>query len=285
MARCLTRHLGDASGALAPFEVGIAAQRAQAAAGRIHQHAIDLGREPLHARIGFAVDELRMHVRQPRALEPRLQVGEPLVRGVEGIQAALRVHQRTERQRLAAGAGAESPPPSRGAGARPDRPAAGCPRPALRPCLPGTADDAAAPAWSRGARPPASTAVGFGANAVALERGQHLVARREQGVDPQVERRGLQQPARELFQLGPARSSRARRSYSQSGRLRRTAGGSCAWSIAARLREPGSRRRREQRRQLAHAEADLQGQRGQRQPPRHAARRRAARAGAGGAAP
>ena len=48
-----------------------------------------------------------MDVRQPRARKPRLHVREALVDDVERIQPTLRAHQRAERERLAAGAGAE----------------------------------------------------------------------------------------------------------------------------------------------------------------------------------
>ena len=43
----------------------------------------------------------------PERVEPRREVGEPLSRDVERVEASLRAHQRAEQQRLAAGAGAE----------------------------------------------------------------------------------------------------------------------------------------------------------------------------------
>ncbi len=48
-----------------------------------------------------------MHVRQPRARESRLEVGEPLGDDVECVETAMRAHQRAQQQRLASGAGAE----------------------------------------------------------------------------------------------------------------------------------------------------------------------------------
>ena len=62
---------------LPPLEIGIAAQRAEAGARRVDEHAVDLAGEPLDLRVALVRDQLRMHVRQPRAREPRLQVREP----------------------------------------------------------------------------------------------------------------------------------------------------------------------------------------------------------------
>ena len=48
-----------------------------------------------------------MHVRQTRARQSGLEVGEAPQRNVEGVHASLRAHQRAQEQRLSARAGAE----------------------------------------------------------------------------------------------------------------------------------------------------------------------------------
>jgi hypothetical protein len=101
MERCLT--VSSAT----PFQIGIAAQRAKAAARRIDQHAVDLARQPPHALVVLGIKHLRVHVRQLRAAQSRRQVGQPSFRYVEGIQATGRLHHGAQQQRLAAGAGAE----------------------------------------------------------------------------------------------------------------------------------------------------------------------------------
>ena len=67
----------------------------------------DAAAELARAGIALAGDELRMHVRQARALEPQFELRQPLVDDVVGVDPALRAHQRAEQERLAAGAGAE----------------------------------------------------------------------------------------------------------------------------------------------------------------------------------
>src|SRR5690242_4579881 len=78
--------LGHALRRLAPFHVGIAAQGAEPAAGRVHENAVDLAGETLHPRIVRALYALRMDVREPRAGEPRLQAGEAFRRDVERVE-------------------------------------------------------------------------------------------------------------------------------------------------------------------------------------------------------
>ena len=63
--------LDDARLLLPPFQIGVAAQRAESAARRIDQHAIDLARETLDLRVVLAVDQHRVHVRQATAREAR----------------------------------------------------------------------------------------------------------------------------------------------------------------------------------------------------------------------
>src|SRR5882762_8516460 len=103
----LFHQLGYILRRLAPFHVGIAPQRPKAAAGRVHQHAVDLARQTLHARVVHALDPLRVHVREPRARESRFQPGEPLRGDIERIEAPCRAHKRSEGERLAARACAE----------------------------------------------------------------------------------------------------------------------------------------------------------------------------------
>jgi hypothetical protein len=105
--RLLGGELGQRLGALAPLEVGVAAQGAEAAARRIDQHPVDLAGQALDARVVLAGDDHRVDVGQARAGDPRLELAEPLVGHVEGVQAAGVAHQRAEQQGLAAGAGAE----------------------------------------------------------------------------------------------------------------------------------------------------------------------------------
>src|SRR5260221_140724 len=103
----LFHELGDILRRLAPFHVGIAPQRPEAAARRVPQHAVDLARQTLHARVVHAFDPLRVHVREPRARESGLQPGEPLRGDIERVQAPRRAHKRSEGERLAARACAE----------------------------------------------------------------------------------------------------------------------------------------------------------------------------------
>jgi hypothetical protein len=95
------------SGRLAPFQVRVAAQGAQAGAGRVHQHPVELAGQALHLGVPFVGDEQALDVGQPGAGQARLQFGQALFRHVEGIEAAGAVHQGAQQQGLAAGAGAE----------------------------------------------------------------------------------------------------------------------------------------------------------------------------------
>ena len=76
--RLLGRQLRNGRFRLAPFEIGIAAQRAEAGARRVHQHAVDLAGEPLHLGVALALQQLRMNVRQAGALQARRKVRETL---------------------------------------------------------------------------------------------------------------------------------------------------------------------------------------------------------------
>src|SRR5437773_12539752 len=89
------------------LHVGIAPQGPEAAAGCIHEHAVDLTGEALHARVVHALDPLRMHVGQSRARKPGLQRGEPLRGDIERVEASRRAHEGPECERLATRARAE----------------------------------------------------------------------------------------------------------------------------------------------------------------------------------
>ena len=103
----LGREFLDRVARLAPLEVGIAAQRAQPAAGRVDQHAVDLAGQSLDLGVVLAVDQHRVDVGQPAARQARLELGQALLGHVEGIEAPGRAHRRAQRQGLAARAGAE----------------------------------------------------------------------------------------------------------------------------------------------------------------------------------
>ena len=61
--RLLGDELIDVGRRLPPLEIGIAAQRPEAAARRIDENAIDLAGESLHFGIALVRDHLRVHVR------------------------------------------------------------------------------------------------------------------------------------------------------------------------------------------------------------------------------
>ena len=101
-----------ASSAMAPspwrhFRSGIAPQRAEAAAGRVHQHAVELAGEALRAHVALARQHDRMHVGDARARRARRELAQALLRHVHRVDAAGAVHQHRQRERLAARAGAE----------------------------------------------------------------------------------------------------------------------------------------------------------------------------------
>jgi hypothetical protein len=105
--RLLDRQLGDRILALPPFEVGIAAQRAEAGTRSVDQHAVDLAGQALDPGVALVLDADRMHIGQAGTRQARLQPGEALVGNVVGVEAAGVLHQGAEKQRLATGAGAE----------------------------------------------------------------------------------------------------------------------------------------------------------------------------------
>ena len=60
--RLLVLEFFDALQRLAPFQIGIAAQRPQAAAGSVYQDAIDLSSQTFHLKVFFAGDQLRKKI-------------------------------------------------------------------------------------------------------------------------------------------------------------------------------------------------------------------------------
>ena len=174
-----------------------------------------------------------MHIRQAERFRRGLRLVSRFSAVSKAYRRPSRVHERAQRQRLAACAGAEVHAPSRGAAARPDSSATDWPRPAPPLCPPGTADAAAARVCPPAVRPPGSRA-SAGRRCRRARTRQDFLAAGKQRVDPQVQRRRREQAPGQRSRLATRRVSRARRSYTQSGRLSRIAGGSCAWSTYAR---------------------------------------------------
>src|SRR6266566_7125216 len=84
-ARLFGGKLIDGFRRLAPLEIGIAPQRAEAAARRVDQNAVDLAGKALDLGVALVVEQKRLHVRQAGSREARLEPGEPSGRNVEGI--------------------------------------------------------------------------------------------------------------------------------------------------------------------------------------------------------
>ena len=85
----------------------MAAQRAAAAAGRIHQHQISPALVARQARVGAVLQPHLRHDVHTGPLEPRPQPGQAGLVGVEGQHLTLVAHPRGQCQRLAAGARTE----------------------------------------------------------------------------------------------------------------------------------------------------------------------------------
>ena len=92
---------------LPPFQIRIAPQRAQAAAWRIHQHAIHLARQTLDPLIALMRDAHRMDIGQAAARQARLHAVQALLRGVKGVEPPGVFHHRAQSERFAARARAE----------------------------------------------------------------------------------------------------------------------------------------------------------------------------------
>jgi len=100
-------HGGHGLDRQSPFQIRAAPEGSQSAAGGIHQHPIDLARQPLQAGIAFMGQCQGLHIRQATALQPGFEGIEPVRRGIEGIQATLVAHQRPQSQGFAACTGTE----------------------------------------------------------------------------------------------------------------------------------------------------------------------------------
>src|ERR1700730_19001127 len=95
-ARLLGGKLVDGFRRLAPLEIGIATQGAEAAARRVDQNAVDLARKTLDLGVALVVEQKRLHVRQAGSREAWLEPGEHSGRDVERIEAPLRAHDRAQ---------------------------------------------------------------------------------------------------------------------------------------------------------------------------------------------
>ncbi len=186
---------------LPPLQVGVAPQRAEAAAGGVDQHAVELAGEALDADVVLVGDRHRVHVGESRPCHAGLQPRQPPVGNIEGIEPAGRAHQGAEQQRLAAGAGAEI----RRHLAAPGRQQVAEQLAALVLHLDAAVDiqrmllqrrlglqaDAQRRQPSR-----------LGGDALPAEACQHRLAPGLERVDAQVERRGLVESLRQRQQLG-----------------------------------------------------------------------------------
>ncbi len=140
--------------------------------------------------------QLRVDVGQPRALQPQLEVGQALVDDVEGVEPALRAHQRPQQQRLAARAGAEVDDHV-GAPGR-DQVAHQLAAFVLHLDQSFQLQRVARQRGPAGdAQPERGIGRGLGGDARRRERRAHRLARGLQRVDPQVERRRRQPGAGE----------------------------------------------------------------------------------------
>src|SRR6185295_19506594 len=92
---------------VAPFQIRIAAQRAESAAWRIDEHAVDFPGKPADPRIAFARDDERVDVRYAGARGARRERGEPLRRYGDRVDPPGAAHQHRGGERLAPCAGAE----------------------------------------------------------------------------------------------------------------------------------------------------------------------------------
>ena len=103
---CSLMPLLERARAHAPLGVGIAPPRAGAGAGRVDQHQIGVAGE-IGEHVARAARRADLHVAHVGAFEPGVDRREAPLVVVGGVELALVLHRRRERQRLAAGAGAE----------------------------------------------------------------------------------------------------------------------------------------------------------------------------------
>lgn len=191
---------GNALRRLPPLQIGVAAQGTKAGTRRVDQHAIELARQALDLYVVFGLDAHRMHIRQSRARQTRLQLGEALFRHIESIKPALRTHHGAEQQGLSTRAGAEIR--DHLAALRLQQEAKQLTALILDFK---TAIEKQRMARERGLAGQANAdrrvATGFGRQPVGVEARQHRVALGLEQVDAQIERCRLIEAGRQLFQI------------------------------------------------------------------------------------
>ena len=90
----------------APLGIGVAPPRSGAGAGRVDQHQIGLAVE-IGERVGRAARRADLHIAHIGAFKPCVDRRKPALVVVGGVELPLVLHRGRERERLAAGAGAE----------------------------------------------------------------------------------------------------------------------------------------------------------------------------------
>ena len=100
--RLLLRDLINRFGILAPLQIRVAPQRAQARARRVHQHPVDLAGQALDTVITLMRNGCRVHIGQTTACQAWLERVQPMGRVVKCVQAPGVAHARTNGQGLAA---------------------------------------------------------------------------------------------------------------------------------------------------------------------------------------
>ena len=245
IARLLDAHLRDACGDWRHFRSGLrrSVPRPEHGASTSTRSILPASRLMRSSR-SCAICR-RMHVGQPAARQPRLQRVEPVRRGVERIEPPGVAHRRAERQRLAAGAGAEVDHHLAALGVEQQRQQLDALVLHLDLAAREGVELVAAPACPPGAGPRANTASAR-PRCRPLQRAPHVLALVLERVDAQVQRRRLVRGSR------PA--ARTRRpscafsgSASHSGRLWRSRSGSVARSTASHCVQPVASRARSAR--------------------------------------
>ena len=103
--RLLGGHLLDRLQTLTPFQIRVAAQRAQAGTGGVDQYPVDLAGQALNPIIPLVGQGRRMHIGQSAACQPGLERIQAMGRGIKGVKPAGAAHGRTNSQRFATRAG------------------------------------------------------------------------------------------------------------------------------------------------------------------------------------
>ena len=103
--RLLGCELFNRLGGLAPFQIRVAPQGAQAGTRRVHQHPVNLAGQALDALITLVGNGDRVDIGQAAACQPRFEGVESMARGVKRIKASGIAHGGAKGQGLAAGTG------------------------------------------------------------------------------------------------------------------------------------------------------------------------------------